>query len=795
VPKNADSGWALSKAWHYLRVSNQKERVRRPLDVARLMVVIAFGSIIFASGWLAASTTSALDTDILQATSLLPSFLVITISAISGFLTLLLPIGLVFVGLVERKIRLVLDALLGALLTILLIIASNSYIYGSSSNQLILTLAGTNTLENSNPLSALLAATVALSVVLRFSERKPWSYLTVTVIVILSWSSVVAGASTLVAQILSISIGWAAGLLVRVILGTPSTRPSSGLVLRELNEANFEVSQLQPITNTQYLATSDSGVMLHVNILDRDSDRAGFLGTLWRTLRLRGIDSGSGLSMRARAERLMLSNLSAQKAAVKTADVLAIREVTPDAIMVVREVDTGIHLSESGLVGPDLATALDGVWATLAALHEQNIAHRRANLSSFLWTDGQVSVTNLDTAVVAASDLLMALDVAELLLATTHVVGAAQAVALAKKYNTPTKVDYASRVLQPIAMSSESRTNLRTHKSSLPSLRSELTKFGIGSDGETINLERLKPRSIILLIISVFAGYTVITQTVNVNINEIFADADFGWAAIAVGLSALTYLGATITLHSLVTSPVSWLRTYLAQLAAAFLTLVTPPAVGTVAMNVRYLQRSGINPAAAAATVAMSQVAMFGSHLLMLLFVGVTAGTTSELNFEPPKWLTFFIVLLAFIVILVVSIPFGRDWLLERSAEFRKQMMPALNQLVTQPRKLISAAFGATFMNSAYILCLFACIRAFGNDTELITVAFIYLAGATLGSLAPTPGGLGAVEAVLVAALTAGGLPATIAISATLLYRVVTFWLPMLPGWISFGYLGRKGAL
>ena len=196
------------------------------------MVVIAFGSIIFASGWLAASTTSALDTDILQATSLLPSFLVITISAISGFLALLLPIGLVFIGLVERKIRLVLDALLGALLTILLIIASNSYIYGSSSNQLILTLAGTNTLENSNPLSALLAATVALSVVLRFSERKPLSYLTVIVIVILSWSSVVAGASTLVAQILSISIGWAAGLLVRVILGTPSTRPSSGLVLR-----------------------------------------------------------------------------------------------------------------------------------------------------------------------------------------------------------------------------------------------------------------------------------------------------------------------------------------------------------------------------------------------------------------------------------------------------------------------------------------------------------------------------------------------------------------------------------
>jgi uncharacterized protein (TIRG00374 family) len=98
-------------------------------------------------------------------------------------------------------------------------------------------------------------------------------------------------------------------------------------------------------------------------------------------------------------------------------------------------------------------------------------------------------------------------------------------------------------------------------------------------------------------------------------------------------------------------------------------------------------------------------------------------------------------------------------------------------------------------MNLAYIFCLVASIRAFGESTEFVTVAFIYLAGATLGSLAPTPGGLGAVEAVLVAALTAGGLSAGTAISVTLLYRLATFWLPVIPGWLSFNYLTRIKSL
>jgi uncharacterized protein (TIRG00374 family) len=84
---------------------------------------------------------------------------------------------------------------------------------------------------------------------------------------------------------------------------------------------------------------------------------------------------------------------------------------------------------------------------------------------------------------------------------------------------------------------------------------------------------------------------------------------------------------------------------------------------------------------------------------------------------------------------------------------------------------------------------------AFDGELCLAVVAVVYLAGATLGQAAPTPGGLGAVEAALAAGLTAGGLDGGIAVSAVLLFRLLTFWIPTIPGYWSFNWLTRKGLL
>ena len=65
------------------------------------------------------------------------------------------------------------------------------------------------------------------------------------------------------------------------------------------------------------------------------------------------------------------------------------------------------------------------------------------------------------------------------------------------------------------------------------------------------------------------------------------------------------------------------------------------------------------------------------------------------------------------------------------------------------------------------------------------------VAASAIAAASPTPGGLGAIEAALVAGLTGVGLGSGAAVSAVLTYRLATYWLPVAPGWIALNLLQR----
>ena len=74
----------------------------------------------------------------------------------------------------------------------------------------------------------------------------------------------------------------------------------------------------------------------------------------------------------------------------------------------------------------------------------------------------------------------------------------------------------------------------------------------------------------------------------------------------------------------------------------------------------------------------------------------------------------------------------------------------------------------------------------------MILIAAVYMGAAAIAAAAPSPGGLGAIEAALVAGLTGIGMQAGPAVSAVLLYRLATYWLPVAPGWLSWRALLRQ---
>ena len=135
----------------------------------------------------------------------------------------------------------------------------------------------------------------------------------------------------------------------------------------------------------------------------------------------------------------------------------------------------------------------------------------------------------------------------------------------------------------------------------------------------------------------------------------------------------------------------------------------------------------------------------------------------------------------------------GRRWT-------RKQLIPgarsaagSLRQAAASPVKLGLLFGGSALITLAYIAALDASVQAFGAGPGLIVLGAVYLGAAALAAAAPTPGGLGAIEAALVAGLTGVGMQPGPAVSAVLLYRLATYWLPVLPGWLSWRSLQHRG--
>jgi undecaprenyl-diphosphatase len=95
----------------------------------------------------------------------------------------------------------------------------------------------------------------------------------------------------------------------------------------------------------------------------------------------------------------------------------------------------------------------------------------------------------------------------------------------------------------------------------------------------------------------------------------------------------------------------------------------------------------------------------------------------------------------------------------------------------------------------SYSLCLYFSVEAFGGGLSVAQVAVVFLTIGTIASAAPTPGGVGAVEAALIGGLTAIGIDPQQALASVFFYRLATFWIPVLPGWGAFTLLQRSEAI
>ena len=793
-------------------------RIRRPIDLARMVLSVAGLVVVALVAEFAVRTTGGLESDIGARSSDVPSWITNTLTLLVALALLALPIMVLLDQVQRGRLAWIADLIIAGLIGGVVAIALSWMLrhHGPVDLYRSLTL-GRPTGGRTAPILTIPCALAAFTSAAVQGDRR-WVriaiWLTFGGLAAASLLDRQAGALAVVSTLL---IGRAIGLAVRYAFGTPNTRPHGPELVEVLCEAGLDPVRIQAQTSAdqvrRYFVTSrptpqlaeapnrfhptDRTVDLDVRIFDRDQQAAGLLSRLWRRLRLRSpVTRRATVTLRSSVERHVLMAQAATAAGVRTPKLVVAALGGPDAVLLAYHHVAGRTLDTlaDGEVGDAL---LRDICTQLAAARMHHLVVRGLTAREILVDDRrQAWLLGVGSGEIAASRLQLRHDAAQLLTTLALLAGPQRAAAAAIDTLGPQAATSAVPLLQPIALNRATRSALRSHRTLLAELRDAVVRQAPTAEIEPVRIERLRPRTIISIVGGAVAAYYLLTALGQVNLRQL-ASASPGWATLTVAFALLSYGGATLSLMGFVPIRLSVVRTFLAQVASSFVKLVAPATVGPVALNGRFVQRAGLEPALALASIGVAQVSAFIVNVGLLVLFGFITGTSAnaESHLIPSQAVFIGAAAVAVAILAALSIRSVRRWALGRTQPTLRRIGPRLLDMLQSPTRLLLGVGGNLLVTGSFLAALYAALQAFGGSISFASLAVVFLAGTALGSVVPTPGGLGAVEAALAAGLTAAGVPGATAVSAVLLFRIATFWLPVIPGWLAFHALQRADAV
>jgi len=546
-----------------------------------------------------------------------------------------------------------------------------------------------------------------------------------------------------------------------------------------------------------YQVTTAYDEVLDLRVLDGDRQVLGTIARVWRSLRMRGLEGRNVVSLRQAAERSALLAYAASSAGVHTPRLLRIGE-SADSMMLLQEHPTGaVPLAD--VPDTDLTDdLLAQIWGQLLLAHRAGIAHRAVTADSVLvgpaHAGQRIWLTGWDSGDVASSELARRIDMVQMLAVLALRVGAARAVRSVAHVLDDDDVAAIGPMLQTITLPRSTREQMAGRKQVLAELRSQIVDLLPEADVEPQRLVRFGARTVLTIVVTVMAAFVILT-TINVQqIAGALRDSDWRFSLLAYGLGLVTLFGAALTLVAFSPVRISPWRATVVQTAASFVALGAPAGIGPAALNLRTMTRRGVSTSLATATVALIQVAQLVVTVILLVVLTLTSGTQQQAPVPLSPAVLGVIGVVVVAIAATLLIPQVRAWTARRVLPTLRQTWPRLVEVVGQPGRLLLGLSGNVIMTMGYVLAFEAALAALGQHVSLVQVAIVYLAGTTLGSLVPTPGGVGTVEAALAAGLgTVAGVNPGVAFSVAVLFRVLTYWLRIPLGWVAMRHLQRVG--
>ena len=541
-----------------------------------------------------------------------------------------------------------------------------------------------------------------------------------------------------------------------------------------------------------YIVVDSSGNPHHASFFDADQQIVGVLQSSWQRLVLTTTARQAEKTIDGAMDRFALMELASASAGLAPDRGLAVAG-SDSSKVVILEVDGSTALSD---VEPNEIPdeALDDVWDILQDAHRRGFSHGDVRAGVTALKGGRAQLLHWENGHLAASEMERRIDMAQAMAMMAGTVGVERAIASASRCLPRDQIVSLAPILQKAVVPSETMAKF-TEKKQLERLRDRLTEqVPEVAEVTPTQLYRFSVKTVVTVSLGLVAVYILV---VSVNFNELrstLAHANPLWMLFAFVAGLFTYIGAAMTLRAYTSEPLNAKDTVMVQVAASLVTLVAPAGIGPAALNLRFLQKRKVSTPVAVATVTLVQLAQFVTTIILLIGISLATGKIGSLSMPSGAVIVAIAVGVLAVAALFLVKPLRR-WAAKKVRPTIDQVWPRLVWLATHPSRIAYGFAGSTVQTIAFVACFGGSLAAFGYSLPIVTLALAYLLSNSLGSVVPSPGGIGPVETALTTGLTVAGVPTSIAVSTAVLYRLLTFWGRVPLGWLALRTITKRGVI
>jgi uncharacterized protein (TIRG00374 family) len=649
------------------------------------------------------------------------------------------------------------------------------------------------------------------------SIRFAWIILGVCTIILMIFDAI-----TFMSGILAVQLGYFSGYICKFIFGCDAQCLSHDDIMRSIHQYGFRPTKLEEQETSgqifkRVFIASDDERRLKVVIFNSNSQVVNFLTRITQFLKFRDINL-KHRNFQATSEHIVLMNLMCFAAGMNTACPLGQLFTDQALICLFKQDDQDKPVTKTSL---DLNQAL-AFWSELHLAHKNGISFRHITADSLRIYKGKAALMCIEDGEIVSETFLKQIDKAQLLVALALLADVDLAL---KSYQAYLKEQFSKQkcadeliitasllesILMPALLRKQLKVQQKSGVNTLEELRKKLVqsaeRIGVYDTAEVEEYRRFTFKHIVSFGLGVLAIGALLTQLNYDAIVMALSQSNHLWMLASFIFSFGTFLGGAITLYSYVSTPyfkqtmgtvARFQDVLLVQVASAWTALYLPAGLGPLATNIRYLSKMSkkavgknktshsmmrrIKARAHAVTAAVELQQMSGTPILLLI-LGVFSGQAisfSEENLPNSVGNSRIVLIVGSILITVtiaLCIPKFRKNIINQVRSITKNFLSSFVEVVRSPKSVIIGYFGVLVMIFANILAFWAALASFGQFPGLLSAAIIFLLGNSAGSLVPTPGGLGAIETALTLGQIAIGVPGTVALGVTLLFRMCSFW-------------------